>query len=133
MNNYFFLFVLLLMSMANFHCSQTRKKKCYQDVMEDQIFTYVNQDGAKTYFRIKDGVQTEFVDNQFYAASRVTWTSCTTYFLVITKINYEHGLQVGDTLRVKLLLFNGDTISYMSSAHGKYLISKIVKLKQYTL
>jgi len=115
-----------LLALLGFSCSSAEKKICYKKLMNKRKFNYINQNPSTNFFLIKDSIQTEFVDNKFYAQSKLIWTSCSTYCLVVQKINYEQGLDIGDTLQIKLLSIKRDTISYVSSARGKTLNSRFV-------
>jgi len=95
--------------------------------MNNHRFNYILDSSTNNYFTIKDTTQTEFVNGSFYAKSKIVWTSCDNYFLVVREANYEKGLRVGDTLNVKISSIKKDTITYIASAYGQAYKIRVVK------
>lgn len=73
---------------------------------------------AKNYFSIHDSAQVEFANDSLYARSKIVWKDCNKYFLIVGETHYQYGLKTGDTLNVKLLSIDKDTISYEATAYG---------------
>jgi len=72
-------------------------------------------------------MQEEYTNGKYYAKSKITWTNCGNYFLVVKEANYNKGLAVGDTLYVKVLSLIKDTVTYTASAHGQSYELKVIK------
>jgi hypothetical protein len=72
------------------------------------------------YFVIKDSVQLEYSSIGLYSESVIKWNTCNEYILIIKKIYYTGGgLQLGDTLSVKVKSFNKDTLICAASAYNQ--------------
>lgn len=95
--------------------------------MNNHRFDYILDSSANNYFTVKDTTQTEFVNGALYAKSKIAWTNCDNYFLVVREAHYERGLKVGDTLNVKISSIQKDTITYIASAYGQTYKIRVVK------
>ena len=108
-------------------CSANKKEVCFSKYMKNHRFNYIRASSSNKYFTIKDTTQTEFANGSLYAKSRIVWTRCDNYFLIVREANYEGAIRVGDTLNVKVLSLEKDTITCMASAYGQSYKIRFVK------
>lgn len=121
------IFSIAIFSIA-LSCGLNAKQNCFKSQMNNCRFSYVGG-LANSVFEIKDSLYTEYVDKVFYVKAKVNWNNCSSYYLVIEKINYEQGLKVGDTLQVELLSKNADTITCNASAKSKTFPIRFFKIR----
>jgi hypothetical protein len=95
--------------------------------MNNHQFNYFSDRSLDGFFTINDTAHIEFVNGRLYSKSKVVWTTCNNYFLVVKEANYENGLRPGDTLYVKLLSLHKDTLTYLASAYGQSYQLKVIK------
>jgi hypothetical protein len=99
--------------------------------MNNQKFKpYYNIPGVD-YFEIRDTNQTEFYNGKPIFKSKIIWTQCNEYFLVIKETQESGPLKSRDTLFVTILYRNQDTLTYLASAYGKTFKLKAIKIKSY--
>jgi hypothetical protein len=84
---------------------------------------------GKNYFSIHDSAQVEFANDSLYAKSKIVWSDCHNYFLIVDETHYQYGLKTGDTLNVKLLSIDRDTISYEATAYGQVYRGRVVRFE----
>ena len=96
--------------------------------MNNHRFKYIFDKPGEKYFVIQDSLQTEFVNGSVYSISRIIWSSCDSYFLVIKEEKDKEILKVGDTLNVRILSIKKDTVIYIASALGLQYQSKVLKM-----
>jgi hypothetical protein len=88
--------------------------------MNHHKFTYLSgKMRSSGYFVIRDTVHLEYSSTGLYAESTIKWRSCNIYVLTVKKIYDENGgLQVGDTLSVKITSIHKDTLTCDASSHN---------------
>lgn len=106
-------------------CSMQKKIKCYQQYFANSRFDYLSN--KESYFTIKDTMQYEYAAGKLYSVSKLQWTTCSRYRLIILQTNYLGGLQIGDTLYVSITDKKSDTIFSTASAKSKSFDIAFVK------
>ncbi|MFL5739271.1 MAG: hypothetical protein ACJ75B_03570, partial [Flavisolibacter sp.] len=90
-------------------------------------FNYISSKvPPNSYFTIVDSDQTEYSHDTIFAKSKIIWTSCNEYFLILKESRIV-GLNQGDTAYISLLSAKDDTISYVSTFHRVRDYHKVLK------
>jgi hypothetical protein len=108
------------------NCNFLKKKDCFKEFINNHKFSFGNKIvDPNGYLIFKDSLLYEFSDDTLRMLNRITWTSCSEYFLV-TKT--QEGIwKVGDTMIVNILSKKKDTVKVLASAKGAAMIFSIYK------
>lgn len=113
--------IILLIFLLTCGFAPVDQKECLKAKVNGQRFKGLSKKSIATnaYFVIKDSLHTEYVNDSIYARSKIIWIGCNNYLLIPTEVFYsDGGIEVGDTLRIKLISFRDNTLTYVASVFG---------------
>jgi hypothetical protein len=97
------------------------KEVCARKMMMNAKFAYLgNVDQHTNYFTFKQGRYEEVTSGKLFALSKIEWKSCDEYFMIVANAYYPkgEGLDVGDTMHVKILAVSKDTFTCVATSRN---------------
>jgi len=120
--------IIILILVIFSGCGVVRLNDCAKNQLNGLRFHY--EEKKNDYFEFKNDVYYEFSDGNKYAKSQITWVDCNNYYLIVKEASYTDGINLADTLFVKINSFLRDTLFLTASAKGNSFDIKVINLKK---